>query len=77
MDLPIRFPDEADIIAEEAARFRALSGEAKVRALGDCFQDYLFLATASGRKDELDRFAEEEDRLRRQAIQDFAARHAY
>lgn len=30
MDLPIRFPNNADVIAEDAARFRALSAEERL-----------------------------------------------
>jgi hypothetical protein len=33
MDLPIRFPSDSDVIAEEAARFRALSPEARMRSI--------------------------------------------
>lgn len=75
MQLPIRFPSEADVIAEEAARFRGLPDEAKVRALGDSFRTYLFLLSASGRAEELKLLAEKEERRARVAIQEFAARH--
>ena len=75
MDLPIRFPDNADVIYEDAARFRALTPEAQVRALDDCFRLYRFLRAASGRAEQIDRIAEEEDRLSWKAIQEFAARH--
>ncbi len=37
MDLPIKFPNDADVIAEEAARFRALSPRDRVRAVGRRF----------------------------------------
>jgi len=75
MQIPIRFPSEADVIAEEAARFRRLPDEEKVRALGDCFRTYLFLLSASGRAEEMQRLAEEEERRGQVAIQEFAARH--
>ena len=75
MKIPIRFPSEADVIAEEAARFRGLSDEEKVRALNDCFRTYLFLLSASGRAEELKHRAEEEETRARVAIQEFAARH--
>jgi hypothetical protein len=76
MEIPIQFPSEADVIAEEAARFRALSDEEQVRALGEGFQTYLFLLATSGRAEELTRLAEEDERRARVAIQEFAARHA-
>jgi hypothetical protein len=76
MDLPIKFPDEADVIAEEAARFRALSAEERAAALEEAFLNYHFLLEASGRATELRRFADEEEARGRAAIQEFVARHA-
>ena len=75
MNIPIRFPNNADVIYEDAARFRALSPEEQVRVLGSCFHDYQSLRMISGRATQIDRFAEEEKRLERQAILEFAARH--
>ncbi len=75
MILPIRFPDEGDVIAEEAARFRALSPQAQVRALGECYRLYHFLRTTSGREAQMDRLAEEEEQLGRDAIREFCQRY--
>lgn len=75
MDLPIKFPNDADVIFEDAARFRALSPDDQVRALNDCFRLYRFLRTTSGRAEQIDRLADEEERFEWQAIQEFAARH--
>ena len=75
MDLPIRFPNYADVIAEDAARFRALSPEKRVYELNDCFRLYRFLRTVSGRTEHIDRLAEEEERLEWKAILEFSARH--
>jgi len=75
MDLPIRFPSEIDVIAADAARFRALSDEERVRALGQCFREYLFLRASSGRAAELDRLAQEEEVRARDAIRELVARH--
>ena len=77
MNLPIRFPNEADAIAEDAARFRALSPEAQVRELDECFRLYHFLRLTSGRAERLDLFAAEEERLGWKSIQEFASRHGY
>ena len=77
MDLPIRFPNNADVIAEDAARFRALSPEKRVHELNDCFRLYRFLRMASGRPEHIDRLAEEEKRLEWKAILEFAARHGF
>jgi hypothetical protein len=75
MNLPIQFPHDADVIAEEAARFRALSSDSRVRALGDCFRDYLFLIEASGRAEELSRYGQEDERQAQAALREFVARH--
>ena len=63
------------VIYEDAARFRALSPEDKVRALEDCFRLARFLRTAAGQQERIDRYTEEEERLERKAILEFAARH--
>ncbi|MSU77572.1 MAG: hypothetical protein EXS16_05685 [Gemmataceae bacterium] len=76
MDLPIKFPTETEVIREEVARFRILSPEKKVGELDEMFELYHFLRVASGRPDLIDRMAEEEERAEREAIFDFARRHA-
>jgi hypothetical protein len=75
MKLPIKFPSDAEVIAEDAARFRALSPEEQVQELGEMFELYEFLKKASGRSDEIDRLAEEEKERERKAIKEFIARH--
>jgi hypothetical protein len=77
MNLPIKFPDEADVIAEEAARFRALSDESRVRELDECFKTYWFLINVSDRSQRLVDFALEEERFSHLAIREFAKRHGY
>lgn len=76
MDLPIKFPSDAEVVAEEVARFRALSPEQRVHALGEMFELYHFLISTSGRPEELKRLAEEEEERGRQAIMEFVARHS-
>lgn len=75
MDLPILFPSDADVIREEVARFRALTGKEQVRELGESFRLYHFLRDASGIAVEIDRLAEEEERMGREAVKAFVARH--
>ncbi len=75
MNLPIKFPDPADVIADEAARFRALSPEAQVRALGESVRLYQFLRAASGRATQLDADAARTEELGRVSVQEFVARH--
>ena len=75
MDLPIKFPNDADVIAEDTARFRALSAEGKVFALADSFRDYCYLLKSSGREAQLGRFAEDEELRGRTAVEEFVIRH--
>jgi hypothetical protein len=75
MDLPIKFPSDAEVIAEEAARFRALSPESRVRALGEMFLVYRFLEESSARPEALARFVREDEERERAAIEEFIARH--
>jgi len=76
MDLPIKFPSDAEVIAEEAARFRALSPERRVRTLGEMFRLYHFLATNATQPEALARLARQEEERGRKAVEEFLARHA-
>ena len=75
MNLPIKFPNEADVITEEVARFRKLSPEARIRALNEMYRLYQFLIANSGRPDILIRLANEDEERNRKAIEEFAAKH--
>lgn len=75
MKLPINFPDDADVIAEEVARFQALSPDAQVRELGEMVRLYHFLAAQSFRPEVVRRLAQEDEDRGRRAIEEFAARH--
>lgn len=75
MNLSIKFPDIADVIAEDAARFRALSPEDRVRALGEMFELYSFLADRSASPTSFLRFVDEDEADGRKAIEEFVARH--
>jgi hypothetical protein len=76
MDLPIKFPNDAEVIAEEAARFRALSPDQRVRELGEMVDLYHFLASISNQPEALARLAREEEERGRKAVEAFVARHA-
>ena len=75
MNLPIQFPSDADVIAEEVARFRALSPEARVRELGEMVRLYQFLLAQSSRPEVVARLAQEDEDRGRRAVEEFAARH--
>jgi hypothetical protein len=57
MNLPITFPSDADVNAPEAARFRALSPEDRVRTMGEMFVLYRFLQETSTDPEALARVA--------------------
>jgi hypothetical protein len=76
MKLPIKFPNDAEVIAEDAARFRALTPEERVRTLGEMFRLYLFLEDNSARPEVVAQLALEEEQRNRRAIEDFIARHS-
>ena len=76
MDLPIKFPENAEVIAEEAARFRALSPENRVETLGEMFRVYQFLAERSSQPEEQARIIREEAERGRTAVKEFVTRHA-
>jgi hypothetical protein len=75
VELPIKFPNEADVVADEAARFRALSSERQLQELAEMFRLYHFLAANSDRPDWVDHLACAEEDRARQAIREFVARH--
>ena len=76
MDLPIKFPENAEVIAEEAARFRALSPESRIKTFGEMFRLYHFLAQRSAQPAEQARMIREEAGNSRAAVMEFIARHA-
>jgi hypothetical protein len=76
IDLPVRFPSQEDVIADEVARFRALSAEDRVRALSESVALYHFLIDQSRHSGRLREFAADEEARAAGAIRAFAARHA-
>lgn len=75
MELPIRFPDDADVIAEEAARFRRLTPEERVQAIRGVLAAGALMLSRSPRADFMAADALEQENLARQAIKDFISRH--
>jgi hypothetical protein len=76
MDLPIQFPSDADVIAEEAARFRALSPEARLRSIRGLIAAGQLMMRNSPKAAFLQAHAAEQEAGSRQAVQEFIARHA-
>jgi hypothetical protein len=76
MELPIKFPSDADVIAEEAARFRALSPAQKVATVRSVYAAGLRLLRASDRADFARQYNLEQEELASRAFREVVARHA-
>jgi hypothetical protein len=76
MDLPIKFPDDADVIAEEAARFRALSPAERVRSIRGVVSAGALMMARSPKADFLRAEIDRQEEVGRQAVREFIARHA-
>lgn len=75
MNLPVHFPPDADVLAEEVARFRALSPDERLRELGEMARVYQFLAAQAPRPEAVARLAQEDEARGRKAVEEFVARH--
>ncbi len=76
MELPIRFPMDEDVIAEEAARFRELTPESKLRTIRGMIDTGEFLMRISRRREFMREYNGEQEGQFRTAVQEFIARHA-
>ena len=76
MDLPIKFPRDEDVIAEEAARFRALSPENRMRSIRGLIEAGALMMRASPKAAFLRDYTLQQEECARQAVKEFIARHA-
>ena len=76
MDLPIKFPSDADVIAEEAARFRALSPKDRMRSIRDLLEAGFLMMQRSPKAEFLREYTLQQEEIARQAVKEFIARHA-
>jgi hypothetical protein len=76
MDLPVKFPSEAEVILEDVARFRALSPGERIRRIRGLLADGAFLMSISPKADWARQYTEEQELLAQRNIQEFIARHA-
>ena len=76
MDLPIRFPSDADVIADEAARFRALSPEERMRFIRGMLAAGVLMMRQSPKAAYLREYTLEQENCAKEAIKEFIARHA-
>lgn len=75
MNLPIRFPKDEDVIAEEVARFRALSPEGRIRSIRDLLAAGAWMVSRSPKADFLRVYTAEQEDLTRTSIREFCSRH--
>jgi len=76
MNLPIKFPSEADVIREEVARFRALSPLERLAYIRGMIAAGALMMRQSPKADFLRRYTVEQENLAQQAVKDFISRHA-
>lgn len=76
MDLPIRFPSDADVVVEETARFRSLSVKDRQRSIRGLLAAGALLLERSPKAAFLRAYTLEEENRARQAVRDFLKRHA-
>jgi hypothetical protein len=75
MDLPIQFPSEAEVIAEEVRRFRMLSPAQRVRSVLDLISTGTRLMRNSPRAEFMRQYTREQEELAQQVLKELIARH--
>jgi hypothetical protein len=75
MELPIKFPTDAEVIAEEAARFRALSPEQRMQSIRGLLAAGALMMRLSPKAAFLREYTLEQERRAQQAVKEFLARH--
>ncbi len=75
MDIPIKFPSDAEVIAEEVARFRALSPEDRLRAIRGLLAAGALVMRQSPKAVFLRDYTLQQEEMARQAVKEFLARH--
>ncbi len=76
MNLPIAFPSDAAVIAQEAARFRAFSPAERLRSIRGMLEAGALMMRRSPRAAFLREYTLEHERRARLAVKEFVARHA-
>jgi len=75
MNLPIKFPSDADVIVEEVARFRALSPENRLRSIRELLAAGALMIRRSPRAAFLRAYTLEQENRARQAVKEFLKHH--
>ena len=76
MKISIQFPADADVIAEETARFRALSPERRLQSIRGLLTAGVLMMERSPKAAFLRDYALEQESRARLAVKEFIARHA-
>jgi hypothetical protein len=77
MKLPIQFPSDADVIAEESARFRALAPADRIRSIHGMLAAGALLISRAPNAAFLREQSLIQEELARKAIEEFLSRHGY
>jgi hypothetical protein len=76
MKLPIQFPTDVEIIAEEVAAFRRLSPVNRLRSIRGLIAAGALMMRRSPKSEFLQRHAQEQERIAQQSLKEFLHRHA-
>ena len=76
MNLPVKFPSDAEVILEEVNRFRALSPEDRIRVIRGILAAGALMMRVSGKQEFVGDYALEQKNRARTAVKEFIARHA-
>lgn len=72
----LHFPSHAEVVAEEAARFRASAPADRMRAIRSALTGGAILIAKSPRRAFIEAYRQQQEDLARQAITQFVMRHA-
>jgi hypothetical protein len=75
MNLPFDFPADADVIAEEAAHFRAMAPEKRLRSIRGLLAAGALMIKRSPKAAFLRGYALDQENQARQAVKEFLRRH--
>ena len=75
-DLPIKFPTDAEVIAEEVAAFRKLSPRERAESIRGLINAGALMMRISPNAEFLREYTIETQKQTRQAVKEFIARHA-
>lgn len=75
MELPIKFPSDAEVIREEARRFRALSPLDRLRSIHGMIAAGKLMIRNSPKSEFIRKYVQQQEELARTAVREFIERH--